>query len=61
MGRIGGQLRAVSGTLLGYDMTAAIAVGSAMGVNPAAVAEFLPEIEAIMVRSASGSEGGNHG
>ena len=32
-------------------MTAALAIGAALGVEPIVVAEMLPEIEAIVVRS----------
>lgn len=53
--------------LLGYgwDLTAALALGDALGVPPAAAAELLPVIEAVMVaklneRMASGGlEGRN--
>jgi hypothetical protein len=52
--RLGGQLRIVSsaqGTaVLGWDMTAALAMAQALGVNPLLAAECLPEIEAVMVR-----------
>lgn len=33
----------------GYDMTAALALGAALGVPAAAVAEFLPLIEAAAI------------
>ena len=37
-------------TVLGWDMTAALAMASALGVDPLIAAECLPEIEAVMVR-----------
>lgn len=49
-----GQLRVASsadGTVvLGWDMTAALAMAQALGVNPLIAAECLPVIEAVMVR-----------
>lgn len=37
------------GAVVGWDLTAALAVGDALGVPSVAVAEFLPPIEAVMV------------
>ena len=48
--RLGGQLRAIPGSVLGWDMTAALAMANALGVPARAAAELLPEIEAVMVR-----------
>ena len=49
-----GQLRVASsadGTVvLGWDMTAALAMAQALGVDPLIAAECLPMIEAVMVR-----------
>ena len=49
-----GQLRVASsadGTVvLGWDMTAALAMTQALGVDPLIAAECLPVIEAVMVR-----------
>ena len=46
---LGGQLRlAPSGHVLGWDMTAALALAEALGVGRQVAAEFLPEIEAAM-------------
>ncbi|MDX1820069.1 MAG: hypothetical protein R3197_04155 [Paracoccaceae bacterium] len=49
-----GQLRVASsadGTVvLGWDMTAALAMARALGVDPLIAAECLPVIEAVMVR-----------
>ena len=50
VGRIGGQLRIAGSAVIGWDMGAVLAVAQALGVNPRAVAEFLPGIEAVMVR-----------
>ena len=52
--RLGGQLRLVAGShgtiVIGWDMTAALAMAAALGIPPLAVAELLPPIEAVMVR-----------
>ena len=50
VGRLGGQLRvAPSGGIIGWDMSAALALTGALGVPGVAVAELLPAIEAVMV------------
>ena len=36
--------------ILGWDMTAALQLGAALGLSPLILAEFLPPIEAVMVR-----------
>lgn len=36
--------------VIGWDMGAALAMGTALGIAPAALAELLPVIEAEMVR-----------
>jgi hypothetical protein len=41
------------GTVIGWDMTAALAMGTALGLPPLLVAEWLPEIEPLMVRAAN--------
>ena len=38
------------GAVIGWDMSAALALGDALGVSPLAMAELLPVIEAVMVR-----------
>ena len=48
--RLGGQLRVAPGVVIGWDLGAALALASALGVAPLAAAELLPEIEAVMVR-----------
>jgi hypothetical protein len=35
--------------VIGWDMTAALALGTALGVPPLAMAELMPVIEAVMV------------
>lgn len=37
-------------TVLGWDMTAALTMARALGLDPLIAAECLPEIEAVMVR-----------
>ena len=44
--RLGWQVRAIPGVILGWDMVAALALADALGLDRRAVAEFLPEIEA---------------
>jgi len=36
--------------VVGWDMSAALALGDALGISPLAMAELLPIIEAAMVR-----------
>ncbi|MGP6089743.1 DUF7697 family protein [Antarctobacter jejuensis] len=50
VGRLGGQTRILPGAVTGWDMSAALHLAAALGVPPAAVAELLPTIEAVMVR-----------
>ena len=40
-----------AGTIVGWDLGAAMAMASALGIDPAPVAEILPLIEAVMVRT----------
>lgn len=37
------------GAVIGWDLTAALALGDALGIPPVAMAELLPVIEAVMV------------
>ncbi len=37
------------GAVIGWDMSAAMAIGDALGIPPVAMAELLPVIEAVMV------------
>ena len=48
--RLGGQLRVIPGAVIGWDMGAALSLATALGIDPMAAAELLPEIEAVMVR-----------
>ncbi|QYX58539.1 hypothetical protein K1T73_06480 [Roseovarius sp. SCSIO 43702] len=63
--RLGGQLRVLPGAVVGWDMTAALALGDALGVPPPAMAELLPVIEVVMVvklneqMASGGLEGGD--
>jgi len=41
---------APSGGIIGWDMSAALALAAALGVPALAVAELLPPIEAVMVK-----------
>ncbi|MCQ0971489.1 hypothetical protein MLD63_13775 [Paracoccus sp. TK19116] len=50
VGRLGGQLRVLPGAVIGWDLSAALALGDALGVPPLEMAELLPVIEAVMVR-----------
>ena len=48
--RLGGQMRIAGRLVTGWDMSAALHLGAALGVSPKALAEMLPPIEAVMVR-----------
>ena len=52
--RLGGQVRVSGGlsegTVLGWDIGAALQLGAALGLSPLILAELLPPIEAVMVR-----------
>ena len=37
------------GAVIGWDLTAALALGDALGIPPLAMAELLPVMEAVMV------------
>lgn len=50
VGRLGGQIRATPGAVLGWDMGAALALASGLGIDALIAAELLPGIEAVMVR-----------
>ena len=54
-------MRAIPGAVLGWDMTAALALAQALGLNPVVVAELLPEIEAVMVRRINEKIGDSNG
>lgn len=46
---MGGQLRAVPGAALGWDLSAALALAAALGVDQRLAAEILPEIEPVVI------------
>jgi hypothetical protein len=50
VGRLGGQMRVIPGAVLGWDMSAALAMAQALGIDALIAAELLPEIEAVLVR-----------
>ena len=43
-------MRVASKAVIGWDMSAALALAKALGLNPMVTAELLPDLEAIMVR-----------
>lgn len=53
----------IPGAVLGWDMTAALVLGQALGIAPMVVAELLPAIEAVMIRKCNEKieEGRQHG
>jgi len=62
VGRLGGQLRvAPAGGVIGWDMSAALALARALGVPGVAVAELLPPIEAVMVAKLNEQMEHDHG
>ena len=51
----------IPGAVLGWDMSAALALAHALGIDTLITAELLPEIEAVMVRKLNEQIGENHG
>jgi hypothetical protein len=49
--RLEGQVRVADGRVLGWDMTAALALAGALGMDARATAELLPAVEARMARA----------
>ncbi|MDO5630611.1 MAG: hypothetical protein Q4G22_02110 [Paracoccus sp. (in: a-proteobacteria)] len=45
-----GQIRAIPGAVIGWDIGVALAIGQALDVPAIAIAQLLPVIEAGMVR-----------
>ena len=43
-------MRVAGRAIIGWDMSAALALARALGLNLMVVAELLPELEAVMVR-----------
>ena len=60
MQRLGGQVRVVTGAeggaVTGWDMSATLQLGAALGIAPRVIAELLPSIEAVMVRKLNVSD-----
>ena len=51
--KLGGQIRVASGfaaRVIGWDFNAAFALGDALGIDRLAIAELLPEVEAVAMR-----------
>ena len=61
VGRLGGQLRVLPGAVIGWDLSAALALGDALGVPPLEMAELLPVIEAVMVAKLNEKMDHSHG
>lgn len=55
--RMHGQMRVAPGAVTGLDMGAALAMADALGVNPLVVAEWLPAIEAKLVKALGEKKG----
>jgi hypothetical protein len=49
------------GAVIGWDMSAALALGDALGIAPPAMAELLPVIEAVMVAKLNEQMEHSHG
>jgi hypothetical protein len=49
------------GAVIGWDLSAALALGDALGVAPLAMAELLPVIEAVMVAKLNEQLDHSHG
>jgi hypothetical protein len=47
--------------VIGWDIGAALALASALGIDSMAAAELLPAIEAVMVRRLNEAIGDSHG
>lgn len=47
--KMGGQLRTSENRVIGFDMNAAFAFASALGICPVVVAHLLPAIESIAI------------
>ena len=45
------------GAVLGWDMAAALQLGTALGLSPLIIGELLPPIEAVMVRKMNAQTG----
>ncbi|UOM36657.1 hypothetical protein [Acuticoccus sp. I52.16.1] len=59
--RMGGQVRVVPRGVVGWDMTAALAMAEALGVSALAAAEMLPALEAAAVTAITKQIGSENG
>jgi hypothetical protein len=50
-----------SSAVTGWDMSAALALGDALGIPPLAMAELLPAVEAVMVTKLNEQMDHSHG
>ena len=50
----------IPGTVIGWDLGAALALAQALGIAPLVAAELLPEIEAVMVQKLNEAVGDRH-
>ncbi|SER49682.1 hypothetical protein SAMN04490244_101264 [Tranquillimonas rosea] len=48
--KMGGQVRAIEGAVLGWDIGAALQMAHALGYDTLAVADLLPEVEEVACR-----------
>ena len=51
----------IPGAVIGWDMGAALVLATALGIDPMAAAELLPEAEAVMVRRLNEAIGDSRG
>ena len=59
--RMGGQVRVVPGGVVGWDMTAALAMADALGISTLTAAEILPALEAAAVTAINKQIGSQNG
>jgi hypothetical protein len=59
--RMGGQIRAVPGGVVGWDLSAALGLADALGVNLLVAAEILPAIEPAVVAAINQQIGAENG
>lgn len=52
-------MRAIPGALIGFDMTAVLAMSSAAGLSAALVYEFMPALEAELIEAHNREPEGN--
>jgi hypothetical protein len=50
-----------SSAVIGWDMSAALTLGDALGIPPLAMAELLPAVEAVMVAKLNEQMDHSHG